>query len=77
MPAPSTLAEASPPLGQPIVAGLPMPAFRRIGVTPISGACAKATRSAGEMLFEALVIYQVRSGARRAIGGNGVDDKAR
>ena len=39
MPAPSTLAEASPPLGQPIVAGLPMPAFRRIGVTPISGAC--------------------------------------
>ena len=27
------------PAGSPIVAGLPMPEFRRIGVEPISGAC--------------------------------------
>src|SRR5687768_13475106 len=32
-------APVAPQVGTPIVAGLPMPEFRRIGVEPISGAC--------------------------------------
>lgn len=37
--APLTQSDPQKPIGTPIVAGLPMPAFSRIGVEPLSGAC--------------------------------------